>query len=112
MEKQNQTKQGKNTLRKTGSIAKSSEPKCSLDKSDCTQKQKAIKEYLKQVQETDVLNLTGAYNKGRKETLDDVMKIIGWLQSETLIDSPNYFTVSIDNWEGLKQRLKSLEQKA
>jgi hypothetical protein len=34
---------------------------------------------------------------------------IGWLQSEALIDSPNYFTVSIDNWEAFKKGVISVK---
>jgi len=33
---------------------------------------------------------------------------IGWLQSEALIDSPNYFTVSMDNWEAFKKGVISV----
>ena len=41
-------------------------------------------------------------NKEEQQDLRKILKEIAWLQSEALIDSPNYFVVPIDKWEELK----------
>ena len=51
------------------------------------------------------------YERGRQEAIKEVLEWLGWLQSTALIDSPDYFTTSIDNWETLKKEIATLQEK-
>ena len=107
MKTQNQNKQGKNTLRKkeadlsVGANLHSSEPKCSLDKSDCTQTKQTISDDGKLIVETKQTKLYLDKILANQQILFEHLQMIMYNQYE---DRKQTFVVSLKN-------LKEIERK-